>query len=255
MKRCQSRCPQEAQGFRRGFTLVELLVVVAVMAVLAGLLLPALGRARRAGSGARCVSNLHQYALAAHLYWDDSNGRAFPERGAYSRGGWQYWFGWLEDGEEGRRTFIPEAGCLWRYLGARPVAWCPSLDRASARFKAKADGAASGYAYNQLLGPRDGPVVRVSQLASPGEVAVFADAAQVNDFQPPATPEQPLLEEFYYFGTNRLEATIHFRHGERAQAAYADGHVGAERVEVGSLDDRVPGHRVGRIRPERVVPR
>jgi len=132
---------------------------------------------------------------------------------------------------------------------------CPALDRASPSYKSKARGAASGYAYNQLLGPRNGAVENVDRLAAPSGTAVFADGAQANDFQPPATPEHPMLEEFYYFGTNRLEATVHFRHEDRAQVAFADGHVAGERVDPGSEDRRVVGQLLGRIAPGRVMPR
>ncbi len=230
-------------------------MVVAVLAVLAGLLLPGLARARRAAGGARCTSNLHQFGIALQLYWDDHAGRAFPERMAYTNGGWTYWFGWLQDGVEGQRGFDPSAGALWPYIHGRGIETCPALDRANPAFKTKASGSAFGYAYNQLFGPRDRAPLNVGQLAGPSGSAVLADAAQVNDFQPPASPEHPMLEEFYYFGTNRMEATVHFRHDARAQVSYADGHVAAERPESGSLDDRIPGQLVGRLAADRVVPR
>ncbi len=53
---------------RQAFTLGELLLVVAIIAVLASLLLPALSRARAKAWRARCVSNLHQLGLAVELY-------------------------------------------------------------------------------------------------------------------------------------------------------------------------------------------
>ncbi len=61
-----SRCPSD------GFTLIELLVVVAIIAILAGMLLPALGRARDKGKSAKCQSNLRQLAMAAMMYEEDS---------------------------------------------------------------------------------------------------------------------------------------------------------------------------------------
>ncbi|RME94499.1 MAG: DUF1559 domain-containing protein [Verrucomicrobia bacterium] len=58
-----------------GFTLVELLVVLAVLGILAALLLPALASARAAGQRAACVSNLRQMGVALHAYADDWNDR------------------------------------------------------------------------------------------------------------------------------------------------------------------------------------
>jgi prepilin-type processing-associated H-X9-DG protein/prepilin-type N-terminal cleavage/methylation domain-containing protein len=234
---------------RCAFTLVEALVVVAVIGLLAALLMPTLARARAAATRIQCVGNLYQLGLAGQLYWDDHGGRAFSYRGAATNGGDLYWFGWLERGVEGRRTFDRAQGALHPYLGSEPVAICRSLDYALRDFKGKATGAAFGYGYNLHLSPlpQESPI-RVSALARPSGTVFLADAAQVNTFQWPASPENPMLEEFYY--VNATERTAHFRHGRRANAVFVDGHVGAESAVDGSWDERLPRHRVARLRPE-----
>ena len=71
--------------FREGFTLIELLVVIAIIALLAGLLLPALTRAKQKGQQITCLNNLRQLQIAWYLYIDDCQGE-LPENQSGSSG-------------------------------------------------------------------------------------------------------------------------------------------------------------------------
>lgn len=233
------------------FTLIELLVVIAIIAILAALLLPSLSRSKNSAQRIKCVSHLQQLGLAAQMYWDDNSGNAFRYRGALTNGGDVFWFGWLERGAEGTREFDATQGALFPYLQGRGVEICPSLNYASGNFKLKAKGAAYGYGYNlHLAAPTNKPPVNVFNLVRPTQIMLLADAAQVNTFQAPASPLNPMLEEFYYVTNSVAEKTVHFRHHKKANAVFCDGHVDLEKPLANSIDARMPEEFVGRLRPE-----
>jgi len=116
-----------------GFTLIELITVIATIAILASLLLPALARAKEKGKQVSCLSNMRQLALAARLYMDDHDGGLFHHHEAWV----------LDDGTQveelptslgdvaGGGAGNSHAEKPWviffqPYLSGRQVAFCPS---------------------------------------------------------------------------------------------------------------------------------
>ena len=149
-------------GVRRGFTLIELLVVMAIVAVLAGLLLPGLGRANEAGRSTVCLGNLHQIGIALRLYVQDNNNRLpnmrdrNPDTNAPAATNWVV----LPSPD---KVLAPE-------LGAPKVLQCPSYK------KQVYELTGSSYSWNNLLNGQDAEHLSVFQIPfDPHQIPVFFD--------------------------------------------------------------------------------
>jgi prepilin-type processing-associated H-X9-DG protein len=145
----------------------------------------------------------------------------------------------------GARSIDLRQAKLFPYIGAtKSIEGCPSFDYRGARCRPKYDRATDGYGLNYLLFGR-----AVGTLTNAPALTVwFADAVNVNTIQAPASSANPLLEEFYFVHPyDTTTPTTHFRHSERANVVFGDGHVEALAMAPGTGDGRRPEARVGRL--------
>lgn len=110
-----------ARRTRRGFTLVELLVVIGIIALLVSILLPALNKAREDAKRVRCLSNQRQLVMAWQMYASDNKGHICSSNTpSYPQNPWWYW------AAAGNTLDTLSNGKLWPYVKNYDVYRCPN---------------------------------------------------------------------------------------------------------------------------------
>jgi prepilin-type processing-associated H-X9-DG protein/prepilin-type N-terminal cleavage/methylation domain-containing protein len=217
------------------FTLVELLVVIATIAVLAGLLLPNLSIAKRKAQSIACENNLKTLQLASELYTDDNRGYFPPNRETVLGGFLQSIEGAWVLGNAKRDTTDENLrrGVLWAYVGAARPYKCPA-DRSTvrghpqlARFRSYTqEELLNNYVLNGLSGgtgqwvaPFDTPL----DLQAPAVANIFAFACSnegtIEDGEFAFSGD---IDDPDVFGWWMLPGE---RHSKGANFSFLDGHV------------------------------
>mgnify|MGYP002377565788 CR=1 FL=1 len=223
---------------RRAFTLVELLVVVAIIAILASLLLTGLGRAHQAGRLAKCRSNVRQLSVALQMYLGDHN--FYPHASLMDASPPQFWTSflvpYLSDSSFVLRGLQPDTAVR---PGASTVFRCPSVRPAIHRSL----GTIIDYGYNSMGHARQGLGVRVDTSVSPvrfspvheSEVVVPSDTIALGDGMsrikgfvmggPTLERNVVMYSHEVLQGIEEQHQRSRRRHGDRVSVGFADGHV------------------------------
>lgn len=195
-----------------GFTLLELLVTIALIMLLASMLLPALTNAKMLSKRMACASNVKQILLSWNLYTTDSSGLipSFTMGSGGEAGGQRFWHTMMRD-YLGDVKITDSYGSTCSNPG---ILFCPSQNNKTTTTYYSSYGmtryAAGGGDYSiNYRGYKS-----VSQIKYPSEQLLFADSMYT-------TPSRG-----WYLIANLISITcIHIRHGRYANLGFPDGHV------------------------------
>lgn len=235
---------------------------IVILGILLTLCAPAATAVRRQTTLAVSASALRQLSIAAQNFLGENQGQFFKARETLADGV-QWWFGFESYSgptAEGKRVLDKSRGPLGPYIvdsaGQVPDFAFTSM---GASFKPKYANGYFGFGVNtELTGGPTGQQLaklrRINQLERPGQIALFATCAQINTFQAPASARRPMLEEFYFFNTTDCRNTVHFRHGQKALVAFADGSMQQVPGSPSGWDRRLPVAAVGSLPESMILP-
>ena len=228
---------------RRAFTLIEILVVIAIIGILSAILFPVLSRAREGGRKTACLSNMKQLGLAFQQYTQDSRGK-YPLAGDYfhwgqGKGSWVAGTpdkplaapsppftitpGLIAHDEQAK----PEQGALSPYIKNAAIFVCPS----------DSDGETKRLSYSMNCALA---ALSTSRIRSPGDIVLLVDEQGANDGYFFAV-DDALAKSAVNGATTNSTDTLTKRHNGGGNILFADGHSKFYPVESFVLDGSPEG--------------
>ena len=226
---------------KKAFTLIELLVVISIIALLMGVLMPSLSKAKSVARDVVCKNNIRQLGLSNISYATENDNFFVLAAEDINSGNLHRWHGVRENNNV---PFDASQSSLADYLGNGEVKKCPERVkfRQGQPWDSNFEDGCGGYGYNMTyLGSKmwqDGfsgcnRATRQTQVRNNTETVMFADTAMTRlDGQVAYYLEYSFVEPPFFLKDGNpnpawgyASPSIHFRHSGNANIAWADGHV------------------------------
>lgn len=214
---------------RKGFTLVELLVVISIIALVMGILLPALNRARGQAKSVFCLNNLRQMVIAANNYANSYNDHYPLAYYTEKINDIRYYYAWdftsYKDWTTTPVTEVVRPGLLWQKNTIQKIQQCPSFNGAANWLADPYTGYNYNTSYigmNETVSPQNSGLV--TEVKKPAETAIFGDgqySAGANKFMraPFSNPRDASFSD-----PGRAAGTQGYRHLGKTNVSFCDGH-------------------------------
>jgi prepilin-type N-terminal cleavage/methylation domain-containing protein/prepilin-type processing-associated H-X9-DG protein len=228
------------------FTLIELLVVIAIIAILAGLLLPALAKAKAKAQQTSCINDEKQLELGILMYLD-SNNETFPACASRSQFGfhaddWIYWRATLP-------AFPPEKSLVMSYIGGfnTNLFRCPADKDDKYRKAANTDGQGTyNFSYSMTSIDIDKGLTsvdngtfhpfKITSVLNPSQKIMFAEEQTVLAGPDCTDPTAPVIDDGRFAAPGDALTS---RHNKKADVGLVDGHAQAVPAVYSDLSNNI----------------